>query len=111
MTKPRKWRWDYASERVVPIPEKLSENPNAPSYSEEKIVEAQERLPNHLLHELNLKENGGVVQISKEADVWYPHIYRCLRNERLISITALEQLGAVLGLELVWRKKKRNRLP
>ena len=100
-----KMRWDYATQRVVLLGEQSSKNPNAPTYSEEQIPE---RLPNHLLHELDLRNKGGVVQICKEADVWYPHIYRCLRNERVVSIPALEQLGAVLGLELVWRKKRKR---
>jgi len=98
-----KWRWDYTTESVVATQETIPKNPNAPSCSEEQIMEAQEKLPNHLLHELNLPDNGGVVKICKTAEMWYPHIYRCLRNERVINVLALEQLGAVLGMELVWR--------
>jgi hypothetical protein len=64
-------------------------------------------LPNRLLHELDLKGHGGIVQVCEKADIWYPHIYTCLRNEKTISVALLERLGAVLGMELVWRKKKK----
>ena len=65
-----------------------------------------EKLPNHLLHELKLKENGGVVQTCEKAEMWHPHVYACLRNEKSISVGHLERLGDVVGMELVWRKKK-----
>ena len=63
-----------------------------------------QRLPNHLLHELNLRAHGSIPAVCKQANVWFPHVYACLRNEKDISVALLEKLGDTLGMELVWRR-------
>jgi hypothetical protein len=63
-----------------------------------------QRLPNHLLHELNLRAHGSIPAVCKQANVWFPHVYACLRNEKDISVALLEKLGDALGMELVWRR-------
>jgi hypothetical protein len=63
-----------------------------------------QRRPNHLLHELNLRAHGSIPAVCKQANVWFPHVYACLRNEKDISVALLEKLGDALGMELVWRR-------
>jgi hypothetical protein len=66
-------------------------------------------LPNRLLHELDLKAHGGVPYVCAKADVWFPHVYACLRNEKTISVAILERLGHVVGKELVWRNIRQKK--
>jgi hypothetical protein len=68
-----------------------------------------QRLSNHLLHELNLRAHGGVPAVCKQANVWFPHIYACLRGEKVISVVLLEKLGDALGMELVWRRVRHKK--
>ena len=63
-----------------------------------------QRRPNHLLHELNLRAHGSIPAVCKQANVWFPHVYACLRNEKVINVALLEKLGDALGMELVWRR-------
>jgi hypothetical protein len=67
------------------------------------------RLPNHLLHELNLKAHGSIPAVCKQANVWFPHVYACLRDEKVISVALLEKLGDALGMELVWRRVRQKK--
>ncbi len=64
---------------------------------------------NRLLHELDLKAHGSIVDLAKQAEICFPHIYAALRNEKSISVGHLERLGDVLGMELVWRKKAQDK--